>query len=66
MAVFFFNESFVGSFDVRVKYICTKLDVATQGSDINLDPYDRVNFLCPLNHCFMAHEIQSFGRLAGN
>lgn len=38
----------------------------TQGSDINWDPYDRVNFLCPLNHYFMAYEIQSFGRLAGN
>lgn len=38
----------------------------TQGSDINWDPYDSVNFLCPLNHYFMAYEIQSYGRLAGN
>lgn len=35
----------------------------TQGSDINWDPYDRVNFLCPLNHYFMAYEIQSYIKL---
>lgn len=38
----------------------------TQGSDINWDSYDRINFLCPLNHCFMEYKIQSFGRLDSN